>query len=568
MAVSIPMKEQLAQLLNNLEEMKSLLKNNLSDFDQQVKQAILEWFDNPSDAKIDFKEVVSMVTTVNNSLLELKQMISVSCTKYQAMAAGDKTTQENKSVDSVHDVNYSDLSMSADLSNKLEQRVEHLEITLTSMQSRNKKTEDDLTKIKKWKDTYTTEESNIKEQIEQLALKQKHNSKQFGKQINEQKHITDEMNEEMKHLSEIKHLRDTLLLENNKMAKKLNELSQKQTDNNEKIREKIQEAKTKINELNTEIETLKENESNARQAVESTHTEMNKFDIILNKINEELEIQTTKTEKLQKQVKSHSDVISYLREEENKNKNMETKVKKLISMHSVTFKILQQRLMPVENLIQMFNHNLANRQMNQQKLATLENDVLKLSSGVDSIRQDIKSHSALILILQDDRKKILANTTKLMGTLTTKVSTRESDVLKLLKVFKTIETRVFKPYICQIHLNNYTPVTTGSILSTFHGAWEPNGSHFNRTTGKLVAPDDGFYLVIVTLQECEDKLIEIDVYSDAKLYKSFVVNSANTSAAGSTVIYMKKGQELYFKVDKADDGAKLQVGSGFTIIRL
>ncbi|XP_059164477.1 uncharacterized protein LOC131947305 isoform X5 [Physella acuta] len=451
MAVSIPMKEQLAQLLNNLEEMKSLLKNNLSDFDQQVKQAILEWFDNPSDAKIDFKEVVSMVTTVNNSLLELKQMISVSCTKYQAMAAGDKTTQENKSVDSVHDVNYSDLSMS---------------------------------------------------------------------------------------------------------------------DNNEKIREKIQEAKTKINELNTEIETLKENESNARQAVESTHTEMNKFDIILNKINEELEIQTTKTEKLQKQVKSHSDVISYLREEENKNKNMETKVKKLISMHSVTFKILQQRLMPVENLIQMFNHNLANRQMNQQKLATLENDVLKLSSGVDSIRQDIKSHSALILILQDDRKKILANTTKLMGTLTTKVSTRESDVLKLLKVFKTIETRVFKPYICQIHLNNYTPVTTGSILSTFHGAWEPNGSHFNRTTGKLVAPDDGFYLVIVTLQECEDKLIEIDVYSDAKLYKSFVVNSANTSAAGSTVIYMKKGQELYFKVDKADDGAKLQVGSGFTIIRL
>ncbi|XP_059162763.1 uncharacterized protein LOC131946129 isoform X2 [Physella acuta] len=148
MAVSIPIKEQLAQLLNNLEEMKSLLKNNLSDFDQQVKQAILEWFDNHSDAKINFKEVVSMVTTLNTALLDLKQMTSVSCTKYQAMAAGDKTTQENKSVDSVHDVNYSDLSMSADLSNTLEQRVERLETKLTSMQSWNKKTEADVTEIK------------------------------------------------------------------------------------------------------------------------------------------------------------------------------------------------------------------------------------------------------------------------------------------------------------------------------------------------------------------------------------------------------------------------------------
>ncbi|XP_059162745.1 coiled-coil domain-containing protein 18-like isoform X2 [Physella acuta] len=568
MAVSIAIKEQLAQLLNNLEEMNSLLKNNLSDFDQQVKQATLEWFDNPSDAKIDFKEVVAMVTTVNTALLELKQTISVSCTKYQAMAAGDKTTQENKSVDSVHDGNYSDLSISADLSNKLEQRVERLETTLTSMQSRNKKTEADLTEIKQWRDTYKTEESNMKEHIEQLALKQKHNAKQFRKQINEQKNITDEMNEEMKQLNELKQWRKTLISEHNAMAKKLEELSQKEIDNKEKIREQIKETKTKINEFNKEIETLKEKESNARQALESTNTEMNKFDIILNKINEELEIQTTKTEKLQQDIKKHADFFSYLMEEGKKNKNTETKVEKLISMHSVTFKIFNQRLMPVENLIQMFNQNLANRQMNKQKLATLENDVLKLSSDVDSIRQDIKSHSALILILQDDGKKNLANTTKLMGTLTTKVATRESDVLKLLKDFKTIETRVCQPYICQIHLDNDTPVTTGLIISTFFYVGEPNGSHFNKTTGKLVAPDDGSYLVIVTLQEWEDKLIIMSVYKDESFYSNFFVKSANTSAAGSVVVDMKKGQELYFKVGQADDGAKLQAGSGFTIIRL
>ncbi|XP_059164598.1 uncharacterized protein LOC131947400 [Physella acuta] len=204
MAASIPIKEQLAQLLKNLDEMNSLLKNNLSDFDQQVKQATLEWLDNPSEAKIDFKEVVSMVTTVNTALLELKQTISVSCTKYQAMAAGDKTTQENKSVDSVHDAHDFELSMAADLSNNLEQRVERLETTLSSPQSRNKESVDELTEIKQWRDTYTKEQNNMKEEIKQLALKEKHNSKQFRKQINEQQIIRDEMNEEMKKLNEIK----------------------------------------------------------------------------------------------------------------------------------------------------------------------------------------------------------------------------------------------------------------------------------------------------------------------------------------------------------------------------
>ncbi|XP_059164517.1 early endosome antigen 1-like [Physella acuta] len=566
MAVSIPIKEQLAQLLNNLEEMNSLLKNNLSDFDQQVKQATLEWLDNPPDAKIDFKEVVAMVTTVNTALLELKQTISVSCTKYQTMAAADKTTQENKSVDSVHDVNYSDLSMSvaADLSNKLEQRVERLETALTSMQSRNKKTEADVTEIKQWWDTYKTEESNVKEHIEQLAIKQKHNAKQFRKQINEQKHITDKMNEEMKQLNEIKQWRKTLISEHNTMAKKLEELSKTLTDNKEKTKEQIQDSQTRINELNTEITTLKEKESNTSQALERTNTEMNKFDMILNKINEELENQTTKTEKFQKEIKSHSDVISHLREDGNKNKNTEIKVEKLMSMLSVPSKILQQRLMPVENLIQSFNQNLANREKCKQKFAALENDVSKLSNDVDSIRQEMKTHSTL----QDEGTKKLAKTTDMLVALTTKVETRESDVLTLLKDFKTIETRVCQPYICQINLENDTAVTTGSTLSTFYYVGESNGNHFNRTTGKLVVPDDGTYLVIVTLQECEDKLIRIDLYRDDALCKEILVKSANTSAAGSTVVDVKKGQELYFKVVQVDDGAKLQGGSGFTIIRL
>ncbi|XP_059162759.1 uncharacterized protein LOC131946127 [Physella acuta] len=191
-----------------------------------------------------------------------------------------------------------------------------------------------------------------------------------------------------------------------------------------------------------------------------------------------------------------------------------------------------------------------------------------MSNDVDSLRQDIKSHSVVTLTLQDEGKKNMANTTDQLVALTTKVETRESDILKLLQNFKKMETRVCEPYICQIHLKNDTIITTGSIISTFHFVCESNGSHFNKTTGKLVAPDDGFYLVIVTLQELEKKLIIISLYRDDILCKSFVVNSANTSAAGSAIVNMNKGHVLYFKVHQANDGAKLQAGSGFTIIRL
>ncbi|XP_059161470.1 uncharacterized protein LOC131944695 [Physella acuta] len=62
----------------------------------------------------------------------------------------------------------------ADLSDKLEQRVERLETTLTFLKVGIKKTEDDVTEIKQWSETYTTEQIEIRKQIEHLAIKQKH----------------------------------------------------------------------------------------------------------------------------------------------------------------------------------------------------------------------------------------------------------------------------------------------------------------------------------------------------------------------------------------------------------
>ncbi|XP_059164560.1 uncharacterized protein LOC131947372 [Physella acuta] len=133
--------------------------------------------------------------------------------------------------------------------------------------------------------------------------------------------------------------------------------------------------------------------------------------------------------------------------------------------------------------------------------------------------------------------------------------------------FKLIETRVCQPYVCQIYLDN-TPVTTGLIISTFPVLREHNGSHFNQTTGKLEAPDDGLYLVIVTLVVGGNNPILVQVAVGELKYKTIYAKADNISACGSTVVPLKKGQELYFKVQQSGPGSFLQKGSGFTILRI
>ncbi|XP_059164465.1 chromosome partition protein Smc-like [Physella acuta] len=339
-------------------------------------------------------------------------------------------------------------------------RLEQIETAILSLQDANDKSTDDISEIKQWRDNFVSEQSDMWLNIEQLTKKQKRNFKNIIKQMSEQ-------------------------------------------DN-------------KIKELNKEIESLKEKETKSNKTLEKLSLDMKEYENNAHKINKEMQDHTDKIDSIAQEIERHSDQIVSLQKDNNKIMvDSSTKLEKVQSKHNVMYKLLQQRLMPIDKLIQIFNQNLQTGGERLQKLKNIENTISKLS-----------------------------------------------------KEFHLIETRVCQPYICHIQLQNNTTVTTGSTLCTFKKVWEPYGSYFNRTTGKLVAPDDGFYLVIVTLQESEDKLIKIGVYGDDRFYKNIFVKSANTSAAGSTIVDMKKGQELYFKVGQADDGAKIQGGSGFTILRL
>ncbi|XP_059162705.1 heavy metal-binding protein HIP-like [Physella acuta] len=149
-----------------------------------------------------------------------------------------------------------------------------------------------------------------------------------------------------------------------------------------------------------------------------------------------------------------------------------------------------------------------------------------------------------------------------------KLEEKVIDVLKLSPVVHSIESRVCNRYLCHIQLAHSTPVGRGSIIATFSEVREYFGNCFNQTTGKFVAPQDGLYLLCLTLQQWADKQIRVGIYVGEKWSQTVQVKYAGTSASGSVVVDIKKGQSIYLHVDFADPGAKLSSLSSFTVVSL
>ncbi|XP_059164579.1 uncharacterized protein LOC131947386 isoform X2 [Physella acuta] len=317
-------------------------------------------------------------------------------------------------------------------------------------------------------------------------------------------------------ISEIKQWRDNFVTEQSDIGVKIEQLIKKQKQNFKNLRKQMSEQDNKVKELDKEIESLKEKETKSNKTLEKLSLDVKEYENKLHKINIEMQANTDVRDGMKEEIKSHSDLIVTLQDENNKIiVKTSTQFEKLQSKHSVMYKFLLQRLMPIDKLIQIFNQNLENRKERINKLGELENNISKLINN-----------------------------------------------------FHLIESRVCNRYACHVTLVDPTPVSTGSIISTFGEVREYNGKHFNQTTGKLVSPHDGLYLVCVTLHEWGDKQIRVAVVAGGRWCKSVEVKRADTSTAGSVVVDMKKGQELYLKVSHAELGAKLSWFSSFTIVGL
>ncbi|XP_059162738.1 protein Daple-like [Physella acuta] len=311
-------------------------------------------------------------------------------------------------------------------------------------------------------------------------------------------------------ISEIKQWRDNFVTEQSDMGVNIEQLTKKQKQNFKNLRKQMSEQNNKVKELNKEIESLKEKESMSNKTLEKLSLDMKEYENNLLKINKDVQDHADKTDIITQEMKRHSVKMSTLQEEISKNlRNTSTQLEK----HSVMYTLLQQRLMP--KLIQIFNQNLKTREERKTRVENIEDTISKLSKDLN-----------------------------------------------------LIESRVCNRYACHLALADLTPVSAGSIISTFSKVREYNGQHFNQTTGKFVSPHDGLYLVCVTLHEWEDKEIRVGVMAGVEWCTVIEVKCADTSAAGSVVVDMKKGQELYFRVCKADQDATLSCYSSFTIVSL
>ncbi|XP_059178344.1 spindle assembly abnormal protein 6 homolog [Physella acuta] len=386
-------------------------------------------------------------------------------------------------------------------------------------------------------------------------------------------------------ISEIKQWRDNLQTEKNNMAE---QFCNQQKQNLESLRQEIREQDDKIKELNKEIESLKEKEAQSNKTLEKLSLKIKEYENNLNPINQEMEL---KTDSLTQEVRIHCSLVSSIQDQlqenmlhttcnlnelyakfENQAKDvlkLENQVKDVSKLENQVKDVLKLENQ-VKDVLKLENQvkdilKLENQVKDVLKLENQVKDVLKLENQVKDVLK-LENQVKDVLKLENQVKDVLKLENQVKDVL--KLENQVKDVLKLSTPLNTIKSPSCKPYICQLHVDNNTPVTRGTIVSTFYNVWERNGCHFNQTTGKLVAPDDGIYLVIATLLENENKLIRVNVLMGDVLCNEVFVKSALTSVCASTVVSMKKGGELFFQVAQADVGARLQGGSGFTIVRL
>ncbi|XP_059164602.1 kinectin-like [Physella acuta] len=199
-------------------------------------------------------------------------------------------------------------------------RLEQIETAISSLQDVNDKSADDISEIKQWRDNFVAEQSDMGVNIEQLTKKHKQNFKNLRKQMSEQEN--------------------------------------------------------KVKELKTEIESLKEKETKSNKSLEILSLDLKEYGNDLLKINKMLEDHTDKTDCIAQEIKRHSDQIVSLHDENNKIfVDTRTKLEKVQSKHSVMYKLLQQRLMPIDKLFQIFNQNLETREERINKSHVYVNDM-------------------------------------------------------------------------------------------------------------------------------------------------------------------------------------------------
>ncbi|XP_059164685.1 uncharacterized protein LOC131947478 [Physella acuta] len=218
----------------------------------------------------------------------------------------------------------------------------------------------------------------------------------------------------------------------------------------------------------------------------------------LDNMNKEIQVQIDKKENLSQEIRSHSDLISTIQDDGKKNIIHTTKLcENILSKQTVICKLLQQRLMPIDKLIQTFNRHFEIKER-KVKIETQEKDVLTLSP--DS--QTFANQQVILPTLG-----FIASQGGWNGMLHF-----ENEVI----TFKSVECNV--------------------------------GDHFNPNTGVFTAPVGGLYKASLTIKQTGDRAVIAGVYHISDDVGSWLgmIDTIDKSVKVSETfqVYMKAGDKL------------------------
>ncbi|XP_059178337.1 putative leucine-rich repeat-containing protein DDB_G0290503 [Physella acuta] len=327
-------------------------------------------------------------------------------------------------------------------------RLQDIEITLNSLRDTKQKTEDDISEIKQWRDKFVAEQSTFWINMEELSKNLKDNFKTQGEQIIEQ-------------------------------------------DN-------------KIKELNQQINSLKTKESDTDKTMEKLSLDMIEYENNLHTLNKEMRVYTEKTDHVTQEIQKHSDLISAKEKDGlQNNRQLQNTLEELLSKYVVICKILQQRLVPIDKLIEVYNQNSEARGDTMKMIDALQIDFFKL-------RQDFQ--------------KIVAN----------------QQVKQPMPGFIASNGR------CDAVDNlNYKVITFESVERDM-------GNNFNPATGEFTAPVDGLYVAKFTIQQEGFRSVGALLKHKFSTVGDVHTNSQYAKSSGRFNVRMKSGDVLYLNTYSVD----------------
>ncbi|XP_059166454.1 uncharacterized protein LOC131948785 isoform X2 [Physella acuta] len=273
----------------------------------------------------------------------------------------------------------------------------------------------------------------------------------------------------------------------------LKTLSKTQTQHFQMLQTQLNERDRNSNKVNKDIVSLKENQINVNNEIEKLSLKVQENENKFQKMCEDLQIQSDSNNNMKLEIKRHSDVIFNMGINAKANSLLRSNIQNLSSKYSMICNIVQQRLMPIDQLMQMLNQISTTSRQKWTKVESIEKDIVNMSMEIRSIG-------------------------------------------------------VLSSALGFIALGSETDKSTS--LLQFHVVWSNIGKHFNPKTGRFTAPCDGIYIAHLAVRQASDKSIKMLLECQHKQGTENIGNVNATpehkQASCSPVFAMERGDVLCF----------------------